>query len=479
VVVADEVDRYPPSAGAEGDPLALAEKRTATFHNRKRIKVSTPTIKGLSRIDAAYEESDQRKFHVPCAHCEVQQVLVWGQVHWPEKEPENAAYFCPHCGVKWSERERIKAIRAGKWIASKPFKGIAGFHISELYSPWSTLGKMAVDFVNVKAFPERLKTWVNTTLGEVWEESTDSKDPEVLKTRAEDYDLRLVPAGALMVTAAVDVQGDRLELYIWGYGIGEEAWVLDYKAFHGDPVNALVWQQLLEYAKQPIEHELGAHVVPRTVAVDSGGHHTQEVYNFCRVNAIRRLPEGLQEFLAIKGQGMRGKPIMGKPTSQDIDYKGQRITNGVKLWPVGSSAGKELLYSRLNVDVPGAGYVHTTKALPEDFWDQLIAERLVTRYVRGYPTMEWQLPRGRRNEALDCAVYAYAAAVQLGLPRMRKKDWDTKRARLTVKREGAPETPAAVAAPAKQEAPPPAQEQQRRQQAYAPPRRSWVTGWRR
>ncbi len=475
VIIADEVDRYPVSAGTEGDPLALAEKRTATFWNRKIVKVSTPTVKGISRIEAAYEESDKRTFHVPCPHCGEAQELVWGNVRWPDGKPEQAAYFCAHCGAIWAESERIRAIRGGHWRPSAPFKGIAGFHISELYSPWSKLAKIAIDFLRAKEFPERLKTWVNTSLGQTWEEARDAKDSSVIRDRAEDYELGTAPDAALMLTMGVDVQGDRLEAYTWGYGAGEEAWVVDFRAFYGDPARTVVWDQLLEHLDRPIKYAGGGEATARSVAIDSGGLHTQEVYAFCRKHANRRTPTGLQQVMAVKGQSQGGKAIIGKPTPQDVDLRGKLVKHGIQLWPVGSSAAKSVIYARLNIETPGPGFIHATKALAEDFWDQLTAERLVTKYVRGFPTLEWFLPKGRRNEALDCAVYAYAAACQLGLQRMRGRDWQTKAARM-VRPASTPAAPGPEAAPAP--VTPATPEQRRRQQAYAPPRRgSWVTRW--
>jgi phage terminase large subunit GpA-like protein len=466
VVLADEVDRYPVSAGAEGDPLALAEKRTQTFWNRKKIKVSTPGVKDLSRIEAAYKESDQRHYFIPCPHCKEPQVLKWAQVHWDADLPQTAAYFCPHCGVKWTESERIRAIRDGSWRASTSFRGVAGFHISELYSPWSSLAKIAAEFLQAKDHPERLKTWVNTCLGEVWEETRDTKDPLVLRDRAEDYELGTLPAPALLVTMAVDVQGDRLEAYTWGYGRGEEAWCVDFREFYGDPARPLVWDQLLEHLDRPLQHALGAEITARTVAIDSGGLHTQEVYSFCRRHAVRDTPYGRQQVIAIKGQSQEGKAIIGRPTPQDIDIRGEKITRGVQLWPVGSSEAKRTIYARLSLEEPGPGFIHTSRWLPEGFWEQLISERLVTKYVRGFPKMEWHIPKGRRNEALDCAVYAYAAACQLGMPRMRESDWKF----LTERSMRAAETPADTPVPPPAALPP------------APtrlPGRTWVNSWRK
>lgn len=433
ILLADEIDKYPISAGTEGDPISLAEKRTNNFWNRKRVKVSTPTVKGASRIEAAFSESDQRYFYVPCPHCQEMQSLKWANVKWPPNEPERASYFCPHCAAEWSDGQKTDAIAQGKWRGSQPFKGIAGFHISELYSPWSSLARIAIEFLAAKDNPSRLQTWVNTCLGEVWESSKDEVEPGILMQRGEPYPLNFVPSGGLLLTAGVDVQGDRLEIYYWAYGEGQESWVVARERLDGDPAREVVWSQLLDYLERPIDHELGAQVVPRTVCIDSGGMHTQEVYTFCRLNAMRRTPYGLQQILAIQGQRFSDKPIMGKPSLRDISKGGRLVKNGIKLWPVGSSQAKKVLYARINIELPGPGYVHTSSALTEDFYDQLTAERLVTKYVKGFARQEWLLPAGRRNEALDCAVYALAAAHQLGLPRFREGDWNKARVRLTTK----------------------------------------------
>jgi len=458
VLLADEIDKYPISAGTEGDPISLAEKRTNNFWNRKRVKVSTPTVKGASRIEAAFAESDQRYFYVPCPHCTEMQTLKWANVKWPPNEPERASYFCPHCAAEWSEGQKVEGVATGEWRASVPFRGVAGFHISELYSPWSSLARIAKEFLAAKDNPTRLQTWVNTCLGEVWESSKDEVEPGVLMQRAENYPLNFVPSGGLMLTAGVDVQGDRLEVYYWAYGEGQESWIVARDRLDGDPAREVVWGQLLESLERPIDHELGAQVVPRTVCIDSGGMHTQEVYTFCRLNAMRRTPYGLQQILAIQGQRYADKPIMGKPKLRDISKGGRLVTGGVKLWPVGSTAAKKVIYARINIALPGPGYVHTSSALTEDFYDQLTAERLVTKYVKGFATQEWLLPNGRRNEALDCAVYALAAAHQLGLPRFRAGDWAKARARLTKDAASAPASDTAPpAAPIESpiEAPPP------------------------
>jgi phage terminase large subunit GpA-like protein len=187
IVLPDEVDRYPASAGAEGDPINLAQKRTRTFFNRKLMMGSTPTVKEASRIELAFEDSDQRRYFVPCPDCNEFQTLKWAQVQWLKNEPDKAYYVCEHCGSCIQESSKHWMVRQGEWRATKPFSGTAGFHIWEGYSPWSTWGELAVDFLKAKRNTETLKTFVNTSLGETWEEAGETVDPDSLFYRREQY----------------------------------------------------------------------------------------------------------------------------------------------------------------------------------------------------------------------------------------------------------------------------------------------------
>ena len=173
IVLCDEVDRYPESAGGEGDPINLAKKRNTTFWNKKNALFSTPTIKGLSRIESAYEQSDKRKYYVKCPHCNFEQTLMWGQVKWEDSDPSTAYYECADCRAQLNDTDKINMVKTGRWIAENPFNGIAGFHINELYSPWRKFADTVKDFLNSKKDTEKLKTWVNTALGETWEEQGD------------------------------------------------------------------------------------------------------------------------------------------------------------------------------------------------------------------------------------------------------------------------------------------------------------------
>jgi phage terminase large subunit GpA-like protein len=399
IILCDEVDRYPISAGTEGDPVSLAKKRSSTFWNRKIILVSTPTDKGASRIEAAYSESDQRKFFVPCGDCGETQALKWGQVHWTDKNPYSAVYTCEHCGSAWDDAARFRAIRKGKWQATAEPKGkVAGFHINGLYSPWTPLYEAVSDFMNSKRDPMRLKTWINTFLGETWEEQGEQVDEMDLMERAENWGDEL-PEDVLLITAGVDVQDDRLEIEIVGWGRGEETWSIAYETMYGDPSSAELWNRLDVTLGRKFDHPTLGEMVIRSVCVDSGGHYTQQVYNYARLRAGRRV-------FAIKGVGGEGKPIVGRPTKNNIGK--------INLFPVGTDTAKEIVYARLKIREEGEGYCHFPVGRSDEYFRMLTAEKKVTRYFKGRPRTEWAKIR-TRNEALDCRVYATAALAILNL----------------------------------------------------------------
>lgn len=398
IVLCDEVDRYPASAGAEGDPVSLARKRSTTFWNRKLIMGSTPTIKGKSRIEEAYNGSDQRRYYVPCPHCDHWQVLRWAQVIWPDGKPQEAHYVCEECGSVITDADKASMLRAGEWRPTAEFTGVAGFHISELYSPWVTFGQMATAFIEAKRLPETLKTWINTALGESWEEQGESMDETGLLDRREMYPAP-VPAGAVLLTCGVDVQDDRLELEVIGHGAGQETWSIDYKVFRGDPSQdpsrSPLWQQLDEYLLQTWDHESGVKVRISATGIDTGGHCTAQVYAFCKKRLARRV-------FALKGIGGEGKPLVSKPTRNNA--------MGVKLFMVGTDTMKDLIHGRLKVDVPGPGYCHFPAEREEDWFAGLTSEKMVTVLVHGRRVRKWVKKGSQvRNEPLDCRQYGIAA----------------------------------------------------------------------
>lgn len=399
VVIFDEIDRYPISAGAEGDPVKLGEKRTATFWNRKKIQLSTPTVKDVSRIEKSFENSDKRYFFVPCPQCGFEQRLIWGQVKWDktdgEHNPKTAYYKCCNCDHKIDDGERYQAIKKGHWIATSPCKGVAGFHLSELYSPWKKLSDTVAEFLESKDDPELLKTWINTALGEPFEEQGEKIDEGSLLARCEDYNQ--IPKGAVLLTCGVDVQQDRLELEIVGWGEREESWSVDYKVIYGSPKDAETWQKLDDCLFELYEHQNGLKLPIAATCIDTGGGDTQSVYDYGKNKFSKNI------FL-IKGVGGEGVPVVGRVSTSKIGKYKKKI----KLFPIGVDQAKDVIYSRLKIPDFGPGFCHYPTRYDQHYFDMLTAEKRITKFVKGFAKREWQKIRPR-NEALDCRVYAYAA----------------------------------------------------------------------
>ena len=431
VVLCDEVDRFPASAGTEGDPVALAKQRSATFWRRTLVLVSTPTIKGASRIAAAYAESDQRRYLVPCPTCGERQALDWAHVRWPKDAPERAVYACAGCEATWSDGQRLAAVARGSWEAQGPTTGTAGFWLSALYSPWTRLGELAREFLEATPHATRLQAFTNLKLAELWEgEGEAPTSAEELRARAEPYDQWTVPAAGALLTAGVDVQDDRLAVAVWGWGRGETAWCVGWAELLGDPILDDVWRALDELLGRRWPHASGAALPIAMTAIDTGGHRTQAVYAYVRQHA--------RTVMAIKGANRPGQPVIAtRPSVVDVHWNGRKIPRGAQLWIIGTDTAKAELYARLPL-AEGPRSVHFAADLPLDFYAQLTAERRVTRYLRGVARQEWILPGGARNEALDATVYAYAAALRMGLARA---DWD----RLEGALAAAPDAPPAPA----------------------------------
>jgi len=391
ILLMDEVDRFPFSAGAEGDPIMLAIKRTMTYWNRKIVMASTPTLKGLSRIEQEYEHSDRRKYYARCPYCEHYQVLYWKNVQWENGDPETAGYVCENCKTKWNEADRLKAVRFGEWRAEREKPKVAGFWLNALYSPWVKIPDLVREFFEVKKQPEKLKVFVNTVLAETWEDIGEVVETHELVARKEAYRAE-VPDGVLVLTAGVDVQKDRLECVVWGWGKNDEAWVIDWKTFYGNVIEPAVWEQLDIYLSKDFTHEKGIVMKIACTAIDSGSY-TQNVYNFVKGKSIRRI-------FAIKGASQKGLPIVYSVS--------RRNKAKVPVFLIGVDTAKELLFSRMQITEPGGAYIHFPMHLPEEFFMQLTAEKMITRFKKGVPTREWKKIRDR-NEVLDCSVYAIAA----------------------------------------------------------------------
>lgn len=405
IVWADEIDAFPVSAGEEGDPLKLSVKRSQTFPDSKLICASTPTVKGRSRVDDMFRASDMRFLFVPCPECGGHQHLVWENVQWTKGKPETAEYSCEHCGALWSDGDIKRAVRFGEWRATAPFSGTAGFHIWQIYSPWSTLAGIVAEYESVADKANEKQTFVNTVLGEVWDgDERALVTAEELHQRRESYQSVRVPERACVLTAGVDVQGDRLEMGLIAHGADNECWWLDTIKIYGDPSTDPPWQELEQLLLMMLPHPCGQMLSIEAAAIDSG-YLTQKVYDF----SAKALLMG-RRWYAIKGLPGEGKVSWSQSK--------QRLKNGARLYLVGTDGLKSEIYSRLGVVEPGPNYVHfpDSEAFDVEWFEQLTAERVRTVYdARGFPRREWHKPEHTRNEAFDLFVYAEAAHRSLNI----------------------------------------------------------------
>ena len=398
----DEVDGFPDEAGTEGDPVDLAVQRTATFNNRKIFMVSTPTIKDASRIEQAFLEGDQRYYHVPCPHCGHFQVLRWRNVIFDPKNLTEAVYKCEKCEAIWHDYEKEQILKKGKWIASKPNvnSGVVSFHLSSLYSPhgWTSWTSIAREFLDSKNDPSRLQVWTNTKLAETWEDMAGQQiDPTSLMVRREKWGPEL-PRQVVILTCGVDVQDNRLELEIVGWGRGEESWSIDYQVLYGDPSTPELWAQLDEVLSRKYSHSKDVPDLSiAATCIDSGGHYTDYVINYCHARRLHGV-------FAIKGVGGVGKPIWPATASKSNNTK-------KPVYLIGVNDAKDTLMRRLHLeDSSGPGIWHFPMDRESEWFEQITNEVASKKLSKGRLIREW-VPRknGVRTEGLDCRVYAYAA----------------------------------------------------------------------
>jgi phage terminase large subunit GpA-like protein len=276
-----------------------------------------------------------------------------------------------------------------------------------------------------------LKGWVNKRAAEAWEDESLAKvTADGLMARVGGYDHGRCPADVLVLFMAVDVQDSWLEVSVWGYGKGEESWRIWHQKIDGDPGQDDVWQQVTTIREIPWPREGGGTMRVQLCAVDTGGHFTGEAYEYCRQYSR----EGV---VAIKGSSQRAAPVLGKPTKQDVTFRGRTIRNGVTLYMVGTHALKRTIYSRLKLDEPGPGYVHFDNATTEAYLQGLTCERLQPRYVKGFQVLEWVKPSGARNEPLDLKVYCLAMLELLKRKYNRATMWE----QLAAQNAGPPPAP--------------------------------------
>jgi phage terminase large subunit GpA-like protein len=400
VVLGDELDRWPDTTGRDGDPWAQAVQRTSNFFNRKIVAVSTPTVEGLSAIARLYDDSDQRRYHVPCPRCGVLQALEWSGVIYKgadgEHDLDDVHYRCAHCAGRIEEREKPAMLAAGEWVAENPGHRHRGYQISALCSPWVRWRELAAEWIKAHADRDKrgLQEFVNLRLGETWTEETQRITVESLEKNRETYDAE-IPDGVLLLSAGVDVQDNRLEVEVLGWGVGRESWGIEYAVIPGDTSADRPWALLDELLARSWSRADGRALGIWCACVDSGGHRTSEVYQFTRARLARNI-------FAIKGYAGAGKPIVGKPsTSNQLR---------IPLYPVGADTGKEAVYSRLSLVEAGPGYCHFPigSGYDDEFFKGLVSEKRVIKIRAGRRTSEWKQVRAR-NEPLDVRVYATAA----------------------------------------------------------------------
>lgn len=403
-LVLDEVDAYPASADEEGDPVMLAVKRTSTFIRRKILMLSTPGLKGESRIDKAFREGDRRYYNVPCDACGEMQPITWAQIRWPKDEPEKAAFHCRACDHRHEEHRKAVLMseeHGARWIpTAEPVRpGLRSYHVSALYSPWMTWEECAREFLAAKDDPALLQPFVNTVLGETWEDRTgETVDADTLYARREPYEAEPLPPRVALMTCGVDVQPDRLELELVGWGRDEESWSIDYQVLPGDPNSNEVWDQLDEYLRGRWAHPAreGGMGIAAT-CIDTGGANTMAAYRFVRPREGRRV-------WGIKGYAGK-RPVWPKKPSRNNKGK-------INLYAIGVDAAKEVVtarFAKTGADKAGAGACHFRDDYEKEHFEQLTAERQQVRYSKGHKVVEWVKADKARNEALDCRVYAYSA----------------------------------------------------------------------
>lgn len=427
-VIGDEIDRWAASAGSEGDPWELAEKRTTTFYNAKRVAVSTPTIKGASRIADLFEKGTQEKWYSQCPHCGEWHEVLFNDIKFDFETVKNGRkvnyrlnsvhWCCPSCGCLSTEKEMRDA--PAKWVAENPEaikRGRRSFWVNAFFSPWRSWDDICIKFLEVRKDPQQLKVFYNTVLGQLWEARGDLADEDTMLSRREDYGTRddgtpiELPEGVLLLTCGVDTQDDRLEYEVVGWGHYKESWGIKKGIIMGDPNEPHVWERLDDVIDHEYRFEDGLSLKIARTFVDSGGHKTQSVYKNCYARTNRRV-------YAIKGSNQADAPLTKKPGMAEIVINGVVVAK-TWLYTLGVNAAKsDLLNGFLKVLEPGPRFCHFNKH-PDAGYDYtyfvgLLSEAEETKTERGRTTTVWKVLKGHeRNEPLDLRNYNYCAMVSL------------------------------------------------------------------
>jgi len=418
ILLADEIDGYPATAGKDGDPLLLASKRLTTFWNKKEVFISTPTIKGISRIEVEFENSTQEIWHVPCPDCGELQELEWAQVSFDKENLNEIRYICVKCGVINNEVEWKEQYGKGKFIARFPERKARGFYLNSLASLFVEWKDVVQKFLEAneekkKGNIEQLKAWTNTEMGQTWEEEGSEIEHDALYKRREKYNCE-VPAEVICLTAGIDTQDDRFEIEVVGWGVDRESWGIKYQIIYGDLKQQRVWDDLDAFLNQTFTRADGAKLKILRACMDAGGHFFNQVCKFCKPRYPSVLP--------IRGKGGFDVPYIPRPS------KNNRVQT--PMFTIGVDTGKALLFQSLSVEDEGANYCHFPRdkdtGYTEDYFKGLTAERMVMTYKKGKAQYIWKLKDGiKRNEPLDCRNYAQAALEISGVVLKKSEKTDT------------------------------------------------------
>lgn len=405
VLLADEIDRFASDVKKEGDPLNLAIERTKTFWNKKIVVTSTPTIKGESRIEKEYENSTKEEFYIPCPKCGTFQKLEWRNIIF-----DPVGHKCQDCLEISNEHEWKRNMIDGVWQSQEDIEdySVRGFHISELYSPFSSWSSVIKKFKESKGDVQLMKVFTNTCLGQTWEEKIEKIDFSDIAKRKETYGAE-IPSKVQALTAGVDVQDDRLEVELVGWGVGEESWGIYYKQFIGSPGQSDVWDQLDRFLDSEFEYSNGEKIKILCTCIDTGGHYTQEAYQFIKPREFRRI-------FGIKGKGGDGVALLSKPSRTN------RMQ--ISLFSIGVNTGKETILSRLKIKEVGTKYMHypldPERGYDESYFKGLTSEVKTTVWEKGVKKTIWKVIGTKRNEPLDLRNYAYAA-LRIANPNLSKR----------------------------------------------------------
>jgi phage terminase large subunit GpA-like protein len=423
-LLADEVSSYPFEADDKGDPLENAEARTSTFPMGKVLITSTPGTRGMCRITSEYESrSDRRQLAVLMPCCGSLEVLRWREhMKWDKPEGEVFAQ-CPACGERVSEHHKTKMLAGAVWQATAKGDGItAGFHLPGWYAPagWTSWEQIRDEFLRAKTDPLLLKGWVNKRAAEAWEDeavAVINAEGLMARAQAETFSSGTCPEGVVLLLMAVDTQDTWLETTVWGFGRGEEMWRIWHQKVEGSPAEADVWEQIDSIRRTEWPMEGGGTLTVRHCGVDTGGHFTQEAYEYCRQRAR-------ESVVALKGSSTKAAPALGKGSRVDVNARGQTIKRGLTLYQVGGDTLKRTVYARLKRDAPGPGAIHLPNDVTEEYLQGLTCERLVPKMVKGFQVLGWENPSGARNEPLDLTVYSLAILELVKRRYNRASLWD-------------------------------------------------------